>query len=276
LGGSRVAELTQPVAGPQSTMVKSARRIMEIFELFDRLQRDLSLSEVSRELGYPPSSTSALLHSLVELGYLSVDQFNRTYRPTPRVTLLGSWINAAYFRDGALHRLMKDLNDRTGETIILAVQTELIARYIHVVQGTNPMCLYVQHGAIRPLATSGVGRLFLSRYDLDQQRKIVTRLNANRQPDEPYIDFSEISEDVKRIRKRGYVVSADRVTPGAGVVARFLPSHAEERPIAIGIGGLSDVILACQAEFADQLRIGINLHLASIPQLMAQETAQKS
>lgn len=249
-----------------SATVKSARRVMEIFELFDRLQCDLSLADVVRELGYPASSASALLHSLADLGYLSTDTQNRTFRPTARVTLLGSSFNSAYFRDGALHRMMKDLNDRTGETIILAVQTDLIARYIHVVQGTNPMRLYVQQGAIRPMAHSGVGRLFLSRYPLDERRKIVTRLNANRHPEDPYIDFAEISEDMKRIRKFGYAVSADRVTPGAGVVARFLPSSDKEQPMAIGIGGLSEVIRTRQADFGELLRIAINIHLTSIPE----------
>jgi IclR family KDG regulon transcriptional repressor len=240
---------------------------MEIFELFDRLQCDLSLADIVRELGYPPSSASALLHSLAELGYLSADTQNRTFRPTARVTLLGSWFNSAYFRDGALHRMMKDLNDRTGETIILAVQTDLIARYIHVVQGSNTMRLFVQQGAIRPLAHSGVGRLFLSRYHIKEQRKIVTRLNANRHQDERYIDFAEISEDMKRIKKLGYAVSADRVTPGAGVVARFLPSGDNEQPMAIGIGGLSEIIRTRQADFAEFLRIAINIHLASIPRV---------
>ena len=257
--------MTKPPARPTSGMVKSAQRVMEVFELFDRLQCDLSLSEIAKELKYPPSSASALLHSLAELGYLSIDQVSRSFRPTARVTLLVSGINAAYFRDGALHRMMKDLNDRTGETIILAVQTDLIARYIHVVQGTNPMRLFVQHGAMRPLANSGVGRLFLSRYDSEEQRKIITRLNANRQPDEPYIDFAEVAEDLKRIKQQGYAVSADRVTAGAGVVARFLPSSPDERAMAVGIGGRSEVIRSRQAEFAELLRVGINLHLGSIP-----------
>lgn len=245
-------------------MVKSAQRVMEVFELFDRLQRDLSLSEIAKELKYPPSSASALLHSLVGLGYLSIDPVSRSFLPTARVTLLGSWINAAYFRDGALYRMMKDLNERTGETIILAVQTDLIVRYINVVQGTNTMRLYVQHGSIRSLANSGVGRLFLSRYTSEEQRKIITRLNANRQPNEPHIDFAEVAEDMKRIKRLGYAVSADRVTAGAGVVARFLPSDPDERAMAVGIGGRSEVIRSRQVEFAKLLRISINLHLGSI------------
>src|SRR5690606_35937988 len=143
----------------------------------------------------PASSTSALLHSLVELGYLSTDYGGRTFRPTARVALLGSWISTPLFRDGGIHRMMEDLNQRTGETVILGIQTGLVARYIHVVQGSNPMRLYVKPGAIRPLASSGVGRLFLSRYEDDELRRISTRLNATRTEGEPAIDFKELLAD---------------------------------------------------------------------------------
>jgi DNA-binding IclR family transcriptional regulator len=249
----------------ENPTVKSARRVLEILELFDELQRDLTLTEIVRELGYPPSSTSALLRSLLELGYLTADERLHSYRPTARVTLLGSWINAEYFADGALHRVIEELNRRTGETIILAVQTGMSARYIHVVQGTNPMRLYVKPGAVRPLGFSGVGRLFLSLYPVEEQRRIVNRLNANRRPHEKAIDQCEILEDLRRINKVGYAVSADRVTPGAGILAALLPSSAGERPIAIGVGGRSEVIRKRQAEFAEEIRLAIGLHLPGPP-----------
>jgi len=73
-------------------VVKSAVRVLEVLELFDRLQREASVGEVARELGYPVSSTSMLLGSLLERGYLRHGPDQRTYFPTPRVTLLGAWI----------------------------------------------------------------------------------------------------------------------------------------------------------------------------------------
>jgi DNA-binding IclR family transcriptional regulator len=248
-------------AGDNST-VKSARRVLEVLEYFDAVQRDLTFSEIVRELNYPVSSTSALLHSLVELGYLARDEDLHTFRPTPRVALLGSWINTAYFRDGALHRVLEELNRRTGETIILAVQTGLIVRYIHVIQGTNPMRLYVKPGAVRPLGHSGIGRLFLSRYSLQDQRKIINRLNANRQQDEAHIDMAEILEDLASIRRSGYALSANRITQGAGIVASLLPGGDETRPLAVGIGGRAEVVVERHAAFAEEIRNAIGLHLS--------------
>ena len=72
--------------------VKSAIRVFEVLEFFDEVQRDASLSDIARRLGYPVSSTSMLLQSMVDAGYL-VQGEKRVYRPTPRVTLLGSWVS---------------------------------------------------------------------------------------------------------------------------------------------------------------------------------------
>jgi len=50
--------------------VKSAKRVLEIFEFFAERKRPASVGDVVEALGYPQSSTSALLKSLVQLRYL--------------------------------------------------------------------------------------------------------------------------------------------------------------------------------------------------------------
>jgi hypothetical protein len=85
--------------------VKSAVRVLEVLEFFDTVQRDASLSEIAIELGYPLSSASVLLQSLVKRGYLSQGD-TRLYRLTPRVKLLGAWLspmldaNGPYYHHG--------------------------------------------------------------------------------------------------------------------------------------------------------------------------------
>src|SRR3546814_16050692 len=59
--------------------VKSAGRVLEILEYFDDLQRQSTVMEIADALGYPQSSTSALLRSLVGMGYLNYDAHARTY-----------------------------------------------------------------------------------------------------------------------------------------------------------------------------------------------------
>src|SRR3546814_2678173 len=64
---------------------------------------------IADALGYPQSSTSALLRSLVGMGYLNYDAHARTYITSSRVALLGSWVNSQFFAEGAIISLMKEI-----------------------------------------------------------------------------------------------------------------------------------------------------------------------
>src|SRR4051794_31187165 len=97
--------------------IKSARRVFEILELFDRERRRLSLKEISARLGYPASSGSVLLKSVVALGYLDYDRRVKTYFPTMRITALGGWVPGALFGEGGVAELMDHLRAVTGETV---------------------------------------------------------------------------------------------------------------------------------------------------------------
>jgi DNA-binding IclR family transcriptional regulator len=59
-------------------VVKSAARVMRILEYFDRRKSCANVHAVATALGYPPSSTGALLRSLAATGYLHHDRANRT------------------------------------------------------------------------------------------------------------------------------------------------------------------------------------------------------
>ena len=86
--------------------VKSAARVLEILEYFDCVQRAASVNEIAATLGYPLSSTSMLLQSLVDRGYLAQGE-KRVYRLTPRVKLLGGCLSPALDANGPVPSMME-------------------------------------------------------------------------------------------------------------------------------------------------------------------------
>src|SRR6516165_1716063 len=119
--------------------VKSAVRAFEILEAFDVHRRPLSLKDITTHLGYPASSASALMKSLVDLGYLDYDRFNRTYMPTMRIAVLGRWAEEAAFGNAHFVAAMEDLHRETGEAVILAIQNDLYAQYVHIIHSNEPL-----------------------------------------------------------------------------------------------------------------------------------------
>lgn len=219
--------------------VKSAIRVFEVLEYFEDIQRDASLSDIARHLGYPLSSASMLLQSMVEAGYLS--QQNKQYRPTLRVAMLGSWVASATTPDVSILQMMEWIGAQCSQTVVLAVPEPTQVRYIRVVPATSSMRLHVTPGAVRPYPTSGVGRLFMSQMDEDRIHDIVQLYNAH-QAKGVTLQAETIRREVQTIRNTGVSVSVDQVSPGEGVVAMALPRQDPQTPLAIGIGGSSQLI----------------------------------
>lgn len=247
-----------------SGTVKSAARVLEVFEFFDRVQRPATVMELSRSLKYPQSSTSVLLKSLVSLGYLEpMPEERRAYRPTARLTLLGAWVEPQLAAGGPVLQLMTDLGAETGDLIILGIPQNGVVRYIHTVPATKPMRLHNAPGTVRPIATSGLGRLFMSAMTDDQVREIVERHNASEEDAARRLSLAAVRRDMAAIRAQGHVVSTDRITPGAGVVAVLLPVTHGGLPLALGIGGWSKTIKEESQAFVQSMRKGIRRHLGA-------------
>jgi len=224
-------------------VVKSVARTCETLILFDEMRRPLNVVEVSRRLGYPQSSTSALLKSMVTLGFLSHESKGRTYFPTERVSLIGSWMNPELFGEGTLQKMLRAISERSGQMVLLAVRTGDEAQYIQVVKPEETSIHHISLGTRRPLGKSCVGHVLLSSMQDGEVRSLYHRINAFRDIDTPTVDINELLTSLQEIRAKGYVWSTDRIVKGAGLISVPLPRRVTSRLLAIGIGAPSDVIL---------------------------------
>lgn len=244
--------IREPLPVAQKT-VKSAGRVLEILEYFDDVQHPATVMEVADTLGYPQSSTSALLRSLVSLGYLDYDRYKRTYVTSHRVALLGNWVNSDFISEGSIISLMKELGEMTGDTIILAMRNGLYMQYIHVIQATSAARLHVTLGTTRPLVASGTGFAMLSTLTNHEIRRIVMRVNADTGDRKPLVKLSDVMQHVCHAREKGYTLSCDMVTRGGGVLAAPLPAPQGNPTLVIGIGGISEVMRSRETELAGML-----------------------
>lgn len=228
------------------TVIKSAGRALQILELFDILQRRATVTEISELLGYPQSSTTMLLRSLVAMGYLNYEIRGRTYVTSSRVALLGKWAGSTLITDGRVIQVMRRINERCGQTVVLAVRNGLLTQYIHVVQATAAVRLYVVQGSVRPMLKSGTGLALLSELsDLDI-RRIIMRTNAEGGIHGELVKDRDILDKVQEVRDLGYALTVGILTPDAGVVAMPLPAGLAAdigQSAAIGIGAASSVLL---------------------------------
>jgi IclR family acetate operon transcriptional repressor len=245
----------------EQNVVKSAARVIHVLEFFDEVRRSSTVAEVADHHGWPHSSTSVLMRSLVALGYLHYDPNNRTYLPSMRVALLGDWIQDSLFSNGQLMNLMQHLNEETGETIVLAAQNALHSQYLRVIQGTNTLRMHLHIGTLRPLLGSGTGRMLLTGMDDANIRKLVRKYNASADV-QPRVDVTKLLEQIAADRAKGYAMSINQVTPHATLIAMLLPTRSGEKALTIGVAGLSDRVLANADRYVEAMRQAIKIFVA--------------
>ncbi len=188
-------------------------------------------------LGLPQSSTTMLLKSLLNLGYLDYTPQTRKYRPTYRVAVLGSWIQHSLFGSGALTDIMDAISKATGETVLLGLQNGAHMQYVHIVVPGEGVLLAVHVGILRPMTCSALGRMLLIGKTNDQIRAIVRRNNADAEDSAHRVQEQQFMAEIESIRSQGFAESRGKMTPGANVIAMLVPDQPDTAPLAIGVGG---------------------------------------
>lgn len=245
------------VTAPAS--IKSAARVLAIFELFDQERRPLKVGEIAARLDLPQSSTSLLLRTLVGLGYIAADPVRRTYGPTARVGLLGSWCVGTPLRNGGITRLIEALSRDTGQTVILAGRNGIYAQYFHVVQATLPLRMHVPAGTLRMLAWSTPGFVILQDATEAEIRSLVHRTNAELGAAHKRLSAAGVLARIAGSRSAGYAFSRALVTAGTGMIAVRLPGDAAgpKQPLAICVSGWVDAIARDERLIVELIRAAI-------------------
>jgi IclR family KDG regulon transcriptional repressor len=204
---------------PQSG-VKSAARVLDIFELLVQHPDGLSLSEICTVLGLPKSSGHALLMTLVKRGYLREGRRERSYRLGPALFEIGSAYISSTDLIGDGQAIVSTVARACDETVHLAVLDGADVLYVVKEEGTRTIRMVSAVGKRFPAHGTGVGKMLLSALD---DAALATRFpNGSPLPAltaKTITDPRALREELAAIRARGYALDSEESTPGLSCVA---------------------------------------------------------
>lgn len=242
-------------------VVKSAGRSLEVLELFRDAQKPLRLTDIAEALSLPQSSASMLIRSLIGMGYLI--RKDRSYAPSMRITLLGSWLNDAMFSQGNLMRMAEELSHLTGDTVILGTRNGLYVEVLGVVQGRMDSLYHTRPGEARPLTRALMGYMILSTMGRHEAEALVARINADQRRPERRVKFQTLVPHLDRIRQQGYGY-IDGIIPNAANVAMLLPPGPFGDQMVIGNAGTIARIQPRREEIIGFMRATIAKYLRDV------------
>ena len=240
--------------------VKSAHRVFEFLEYFAQVQRAISVAELASHYGYASSSVSAVMRTMVTLGYLSYDRSARTYLPTARLPFLVGWISSRLYDGDSTRAIMRELSEATRETILLGAQNGTRAQYIEIVDATGPVRLHATAGSFRSMPHTAVGLVLLSRLPSAQIGPLLRRINNEETDPAKRVSLPQVQQAIAAVQRDGYALSLDGVVSGAGGLALLLPERFGVTPMAIGIASIEPVLVQNRDRFVAAIRQAIDRH----------------
>lgn len=237
----------------ENPTIKSARRVLEILEYFAQGIPKATVMQVANALAYPQSSTSVLLASLVTLGYLRFEPADRSYSPTLRVMLLGSWLQDELFGQGSLVAVMERLRQRTGQTVMIGLRQGIHVRFILSLAGKEANGIRYPVGVLRPVCLSAVGKMLLSALPDSQVLRIARHANVEEEPANR-VSTRELLEEIAAIRDRGWAMTVDYPLPNRATLAVALPAMNRQPAMALTVGSRKATMLAKHEQFLGELR----------------------
>lgn len=233
--------------------IKSAERTLALFELFSSKQRPLTVGDIAKFLRIPQPSVTMLLRNLIALGYIEQDRHARTYVPTIRIALLGSWIHQAFVQDRQLEWRLNQLFAAVDETTFIGIQTGVHAQYILFIKPNSPTRFDVQARVDRPLTKSAVGKALLSLKSDDEVRSLINRVNAEVAP-RFVVTRQALLSELADVRSKGYAETNGSVIEGIATIAMAVRPLLGQSPIAVAVGGQIERIRSKKALILQELR----------------------
>lgn len=241
----------------EEDVIKSVRRVFEILEWFDRERRPINVTSVAHLLGYPISSTNALLKSMSQRGYLAFDPTSRDYLPTLQLTEQSAWLDRGWYGRGRLRALVEELHDATGETITLSCQNDLEMLFVDVAEPFGKATRPAKAGDPAPLFSSSIGAAALSRRPDREITGLVRRYNRRSYRTRPRADPAAVMSLVSQARTFGHCIGYGLCEQATGAIAWPLISKLAGPPIVLAIAGPCNRVRASEMKFVAAGRAAI-------------------
>lgn len=222
--------------------VPSVSRAMKILELLAQSQRGLTLSDISRRLGLPKSSTHVLIKTLENLGYLKSSKLTGRFSFGLKLVSLGKMaLENLDLREQA-RPFLQDLMLRSGLTVHLAILEGAEAVIIEKVEAPGMLRLATWVGRRLDANSSGVGKALLafSEEEISGYRfrgRPMARHNRN-----TISSPERLARELKKVRELGYAFEDEEGEIGFRCIGAPICDSSNRAIASISIAGATSQI----------------------------------
>lgn len=231
----------------QSKFTQKNQSVDKVFQIIDsmaEIRMPLKLQEISKEVGFPASTTLRMLTSLVEIGYVYQDRETSKYSLTMKFCKIGDSVKSSFNITEIVRPYLIDISNKSGETAYFAIEQDMMLVYLDVVSGANMQNSNLRHiGRVAPLHSTGNGKLMLLNYDDTKLMKLAEEKGLSKLTNNTLTTIDELKREIEIIRKQGYAVDEQECEAGVRCVAMPIRDYTGRVIGGISVSGPTNRIL---------------------------------
>ncbi len=208
-----------------SYRIKSIQKALQTLKLFIGNRGEISLSNISEELGVHKSTAYRIAITLTEEGFLRWDPYKGTYSLGLKILELGtSLIYSLELRTQARAHLEK-MNLDLEETINLGVLDGGSVVYIDKIEGNRTIKLYSEVGKRAPCHCTALGKALLAGLTDHEVRTIMKNKGLKRFTSNTIVSLPAFLKHLQEVRSKGYALDLEEHEPLVYCVAAPIKDH---------------------------------------------------
>jgi len=208
------------------------QKIKQVLECFTIERPELSLQQITKATGLPPSTCQRLVHNLVREGFLDRDDDRF------RIGLgLVRWAAPGSFGLDLVQLtrpVLRELRDATGETACLYVRDGGFRTVVALAETRHVVMRLFMVGMVMVLHAGSAGKVFMA-YDPAARRAAVGQ-GLTRLTPRTTVDIDLLDKQLEEVRELGYAASFEERDAGAASISAPVFAMSGELVAVLGIG----------------------------------------
>jgi DNA-binding IclR family transcriptional regulator len=215
--------------------VKSADRVLTLFELLGTWGREMSHTEIADALDIPKSSLTQLLKNLTGRGWLAYSASSKGYSLGTAFTKLARRIGQPRDLLSIAEPVLAQLTAQTSESSAMNILKGDTAEVVATVLGPQRLVSHMRLGDAAPLYATSGGKVILAFLSTDMQEDYLRRVTFEPATQATLRSVDAVRTQLQTIRREGVAYSFDEWTPGITGMARPVLSSSGDVLASINI-----------------------------------------
>lgn len=207
------------VTDQAATSVKSANRVLDVFETLGAWDMGMTHSRLAEQLGIPKSSLSQLLKTMVTRGYIRFAAEDRTYHIGPRIEALAGRKREILDLTNVIQPYLERITAATGESTFLNLLSGDMAHLTARVIGPQPLVTVLTLGQMVPLYATAGARAILAFLPAEMREDYLERTELRAFTENTMTSLDKLRVELESVRRDRLSVSSDELYMGVTGIA---------------------------------------------------------